>query len=227
MGQASEGEKELVLGNKQLISLFFVVVALCGVFFAMGYLVGLNSAKAPLASGGDSSSAAAGSASGQRQQPEPPRETTVPPDASAAPAADTPSPFGVETKPALDSGGLDRGTADMEPKGGHFDAAPVVNRPALPVVSAMAPAPAAATGSAPLVEAGASYLQVAALQQRTDADNVIRTLREQSLPAMAARNVKDGLFHVLVGPYRQMSQMAEAKAKLRALGFANAFVQRQ
>ena len=32
------GDKELVIGNKQLISLFFVVVALCGVFFAMGYM---------------------------------------------------------------------------------------------------------------------------------------------------------------------------------------------
>ena len=40
----TEGEKELVLGNKQLISLFFVVVALCGVFFAMGYMMGRPSA---------------------------------------------------------------------------------------------------------------------------------------------------------------------------------------
>ena len=40
-----DGEKELVLGNKQLISLFFVVVALCGVFFAMGYMVRGNSIK--------------------------------------------------------------------------------------------------------------------------------------------------------------------------------------
>ena len=42
----TEGEKELVLGNKQLISLFFVVVALCGVFFAMGYMIGRNTSKA-------------------------------------------------------------------------------------------------------------------------------------------------------------------------------------
>ena len=41
----TDGEKELVLGNKQLISLFFVVVALCGVFFALGYMIGRNTSK--------------------------------------------------------------------------------------------------------------------------------------------------------------------------------------
>jgi Flp pilus assembly protein protease CpaA len=46
-----DGEKELVLGNKQLISLFFVVVALCGVFFAMGYMIGRNTSKVALLTG--------------------------------------------------------------------------------------------------------------------------------------------------------------------------------
>jgi len=46
----TDGEKELVLGNKQLISLFFVVVALCGVFFAMGYMIGRNTSKSATAS---------------------------------------------------------------------------------------------------------------------------------------------------------------------------------
>ncbi len=48
----ADGEKELVLGNRQLISLFFVVVALCGVFFAMGYLIGRNSTKGIVAGSG-------------------------------------------------------------------------------------------------------------------------------------------------------------------------------
>ena len=45
----TENEQELVLGNKQLLSAFFVVVALLGVFFTMGYVVGRNSASAPIA----------------------------------------------------------------------------------------------------------------------------------------------------------------------------------
>jgi cell division septation protein DedD len=83
------------------------------------------------------------------------------------------------------------------------------------------PAPAAA------VEPGASYLQVAALQQRVDAENLIRTMHEKELPAIVAPNAKDGLFHVLVGPYHQTVQIAEAKEKLKVLGFANAFVTKQ
>ncbi len=47
MPKNEDGEFELVLGNKQLLSMFFVVVVLLGVFFVMGYIVGRNSA--PLA----------------------------------------------------------------------------------------------------------------------------------------------------------------------------------
>jgi cell division septation protein DedD len=43
MAQNEEGEFELVLGNKQLLSVLFIVVVLLGVFFAMGYVVGRNS----------------------------------------------------------------------------------------------------------------------------------------------------------------------------------------
>jgi cell division septation protein DedD len=207
----TDGEKELVLGNKQLISLFFVVVALCGVFFAMGYLIGRNSTKAALASGGDGISPAE-APSGQRQQPEPPRETAAQPDAGAMPSAEAPAPSGVETKPAQDSAGAPASSGDSGPK----TATPA------PGKTIVVPVPPTAE-----LEAGASYLQVAALQQRADADNVIRTLREQDLPAIAAQNPKDGLFRVLVGPYRQTAQVADAKARLKTLGFANAFVQKQ
>ena len=39
----NEGQFELVLGNRQLLSGFFIVVILFAVFFAMGYIVGRNS----------------------------------------------------------------------------------------------------------------------------------------------------------------------------------------
>ena len=46
----TEGEYELVLGNRQLLSAFFIIVILFGVFFTMGYVVGRNSAPAAAAS---------------------------------------------------------------------------------------------------------------------------------------------------------------------------------
>jgi hypothetical protein len=49
MPRNEEGEFELVLGNRQLLSGFFIVVVLFGVFFTMGYIVGRHSSPPALA----------------------------------------------------------------------------------------------------------------------------------------------------------------------------------
>lgn len=43
MARNDDGEFELILGNRQLVSVFLIVVILLGVFFSMGYIVGRNS----------------------------------------------------------------------------------------------------------------------------------------------------------------------------------------
>src|SRR5689334_16466297 len=42
MPKNEDGEFELILGNRQLMSVFFIVVILLGVCFALGYKVGQN-----------------------------------------------------------------------------------------------------------------------------------------------------------------------------------------
>src|SRR4051794_6620105 len=49
MPRNDDGEFELILGNKQLLSVFFIVIILLGVFFTMGYIVGRNSGPADTA----------------------------------------------------------------------------------------------------------------------------------------------------------------------------------
>ena len=49
-----DGEFELVLGNKQLLSVFFLFVMLLGLFFTMGYIIGRNSAPVEAGSRGRS-----------------------------------------------------------------------------------------------------------------------------------------------------------------------------
>ena len=51
MARSEDGEFELILGNKQLLSVFFIVVVLLGVFFTMGYIVGKNSVSPEMAAG--------------------------------------------------------------------------------------------------------------------------------------------------------------------------------
>src|SRR5450759_785751 len=88
------GEFELVVGNKQLLSGFFIVVLLFAVAFAMGYVVGQNTQRpARLASEGGPASAAANTAADSRPQPASP-VTPVPvsstlPDAATGPQPDS------------------------------------------------------------------------------------------------------------------------------------------
>jgi cell division septation protein DedD len=47
MPKTEEGEYELVLGSRQLLSIFFLVVVLLGVGFTLGYMLGRTSAPSP------------------------------------------------------------------------------------------------------------------------------------------------------------------------------------
>jgi cell division septation protein DedD len=79
--------------------------------------------------------------------------------------------------------------------------------------------------SAPQPGSGGSYLQVGAVS-KVDAENLVRTLKEEKLPALMVESPRKGLYRVLVGPYRQTPDLAEAKSRLKTLGFDNAFVQK-
>src|SRR3954452_16147674 len=85
----ADHETEIVLGNKQLFSLLFVVFVLLGVFFAMGYVMGrstlpVDTANSGQVSGSDGTREPARSAGGDSPS------TAMKPSASTA----------VETAPA-------------------------------------------------------------------------------------------------------------------------------
>lgn len=197
MSQA-DGEKELILGNKQLVSLFFVVVALCGVFFAMGYMVRGNSLKGLVSTTSGSDSNAAPADAVKRQQP----EESTPADPALAPDQSSATIPATETRPAQDT--------------------PAPPSPAsIPATSKPEEKPATVS------DGGSTYvIQVAALA-RADAESTARTLREQHLPATVAASSKEGLFRVIIGPYYLTADVANSKAKLKALGFGDAIVQKQ
>src|SRR5213076_1890996 len=92
MKNSETGEFELVVGNKQLLSGFFIVVLLFAVAFAMGYVVGQNSPRsAKLASDATSASPVTSAADARPQAAAPvpvpaavsgPTGPQAPPDAS-------------------------------------------------------------------------------------------------------------------------------------------------
>lgn len=195
----TDSEQELVLGNKQLLSAFFVVVALLGVFFTMGYIIGRNSAgpvKAASANTSTDSDAASRTPAAARDVPPAPAPATDSAGPAEPPhiATDTPA----ETRPVT-----------PEPK------APVEEekKPARAVKSEAA-SDAAVTQSVP----GHQYLQVMAVK-RPMADSIVKVLKERGFPALLGESSRPELFRVLVGPYPDMPTLAEAKTKLKAAGF--------
>jgi cell division protein FtsN len=195
----TEGEYELVLGNRQLLSAFFIIVILFGVFFTMGYVVGRNSAPASAAS-----------------LPSTTVATSPRPEAASPPLTPQPAPPAqeetkekapVETKPVV--------TAEKPPKKEATQEAPV--RPAPPPVKKAAPA---AHGGVAAVNPGPGnmYLQVAAAAQ-PQAGVVVDTLKQKGFPAMLAQGPNATLFRVMVGPFADAAALGKAKADLESAGF--------
>ena len=225
----NDGERELVLGNKQLLGIFFVATLLCGVFFAMGYVVGGNSAKSAVAAA--SGDAPATPAGGQRDEPGaalPAQQTT----AASQTATDTgANPMGGDSGAQLPSPepALKDNPAAAQPPTSAPVAA-VVPPPPAPI-SKTAPAPLPATNTEVTVyvsvpEKGARYWQVTATP-RPAADGLVQLLRDRHLPAILAESSNPKLYEVLVGPYRSDKPMADAKTKLIEIGGFDGLIQKK
>src|SRR5690348_11062214 len=85
------GEFELVVGDRQLLSAFFIVVLLCAVAFAMGYVVGQNAPKSGKVSAESTAPAQPTTSAESRPQPLPPAPA---PQTNPPAAADPPAPQG-------------------------------------------------------------------------------------------------------------------------------------
>ena len=89
------GEFELILGNRQLLSGFFIVVLLFAVAFAMGYVVGQNSPRSTKVMADSAATQPVSPAETARPSAStaatPPQQAPAPvPEASTAPAAEAP-----------------------------------------------------------------------------------------------------------------------------------------
>ncbi|HEU5022468.1 MAG TPA: hypothetical protein VFT60_11270 [Bryobacteraceae bacterium] len=214
-------DREIVLGNKQLLAIFFVATLLCGVFFAVGYVVGGNSAKATGSVIAESSTP--GQMEGKRDEP-----------TGAAPVSDAMAASSVAGAP--DTAGAASGIepsrmSDNPAAAGSMPpstTAPSTTAQAAPDTSRKSAPDRSASGPMPISvpEKGASYVQVAA-QMRPAAESTAKTLARAGWPTILAESSKADWFEILVGPYRDGVSLADAKRKLIEAGFAGAFVHKQ
>lgn len=204
------GEFELVVGNRQLLSGFFIVVLLFAVAFAMGYVVGENSrsakAQTEVAGGG-----IPGAAPGETRPQPASAAPANPPAATPAQPGDSPQPTPADPTPqptTQPSREVPHATREIPPP----------KREVPPPVRETKTAPAAAAPSAPPAEAPpGSYWQVLATANRDSAENMLQSLKDKGLPASLSPG-PNNLTRVLVGPYRDTASLGRAKTELEAAG---------
>jgi cell division septation protein DedD len=196
MPRTDDGEFELVLGNKQLLSVFFIIAILLGVFFTMGYIMGRNSA--PVAAIAPRDTAASNS----------PRldAPSSMPQANAAAPAPTPAPA-AETPAATASefGGAKSGAAPAKPGAGDT------------------PAAAEPAGKITQPQPGQMFVQVSSMLAQAEAEILVEVLGKKGFRAIIAPGPNEGKYRVLVGPVTDNGDAGRVKADLEQAGFKGAF----
>lgn len=224
MPRNEDGEFELILGNKQLLSVFFIVVTLLAVFFAMGFIMGRSVnpvTEAHKVDNGPSDKpivvdAKPSASNGMTTSPRPVEikppvqvEVTKPePVKPEPPAKKQPEPE--QKKPELKKPEPKKTEAKKETKPEtkpeKADRVPEAKKPV-----------AAASDSKP---GSGTYLQVSAVG-KAESELVSEVLNKKGFRTAVEHVVKDGkdLYRVLVGPVKAGAEQSKTTDELRAAGF--------
>lgn len=187
---------ELILGNKQLLSLFFVVVVLFAVFFSFGYMVGFDR--------------------GQQERVETIAKTEMPPEPEPR-IPDTLLENGPQTAPTgAPSAAPPRVKVSKPPPRPPAGVSSSGRKAAVPQ-TARKPAPRnAPTG---VQVARSIHIQVAAIRVRSDARMMVDKLRSRHYPVTLYDQGGDGWYRVLVGPFPDVASAKKQQERLKGDGF--------
>jgi cell division septation protein DedD len=217
MLQTSDGETEILLGNKQLLGIFFVVVILLGVAFAGGYKVGQSSKKAgnSVAATDQSAGAASTAAETHSVAPEPAPAGSAP--VESEPPAQTPAP----SKPQAAAATKEDSTPLLGSKAAAKSTHPQPDDPEAP-----GPSPVVSGHDSFTPQAGETFLQVAAVG-RDEAEGISDVLRKKGFRAHAVPKPGNAkLYRVIIGPMRDPSDLNNTRNSLRNTGFREIIVQK-
>jgi DedD protein len=195
---SSSQDTEITLGTANLLGLFFGLVMICAVFFALGYSLGRKSDVALVPSAAipahtlANSSKPAGSAS-QPAQPMTFYKAVEQKDANA------------QLTPAAES----TSTAASTDQSNSSASAPP------PATQQSSPDPANPPDPMAPVSAGAYFVQVAAVSKEEDAQSLVDALKQKQYPAFVASNAaNDKLFRVQLGPFADIKEAEAMRTRL-------------
>ena len=203
---ASSQDTEITLGTGKLLVLFFGLVGVCALFFALGYSLGRKSEPA----------LAAASAAVAPQ--------TVPGTTKAS--SGTASGSGTTTAPPMTF------YKSVEQKDANAELTPATDAKtdtpaamaAANSAAASTPAQTASAGTADpatTLPTAAYFVQVAAVSKQEDADSLVEALKNKQYPAFVAAQVPtDKLLRVQLGPFTDIKDAEAMRARLIADGYS-------
>jgi hypothetical protein len=187
----NDRESEFVAGNRQLLSVFFTVVILLGIFFTMGYIVGRNHAPVITA------------AAGERRGVTNPVEVV----SEASPGERTPTAVSASAEKTA-----------AEPIQKAKDQPLKTERVKVEPPKSEAPKVEQAAPESSSARPSGTYLQLAATS-KLEADGIVAALRQNRFESLAVEIPgKAGMYRVLVGPVRD-GNVNKLRAELQDAGF--------
>jgi DedD protein len=185
-----EQDTEVTLGTGRMLALFFGLVLICAVFFAIGFSLGKKSTTV-------------GSANVPAASKEPPAAMVRP---SAAKNTQTPA----EDLSFYKAVGQKAADTGLTPPASQPQSAAPSAEPPKADTGAAPPTPAS----------GSYYVQVAAVSRQEDAEALVQALKKKQYPAFAANNSPaDKFYHVQVGPYADIKEAEAMRAHLVSDGY--------
>lgn len=215
MAARDDGEFELILGNKQLLSVLFIVIVLLGVFFTMGFLAGR-------------STGAATTVAQNKQADKPPLSVDAPnpakdtiPPATEADTAEKPPERPVEQP-------IERQPEPVPQKQVEPPPAPKKETPKKEAAKKEAARPEptrAAQGGYTQAPPAGTYLQAAATR-RAEAESMLGAIAGKTgMRGYVTPSPKSSeLFRVIIGPLGSNESVANARVKLIELGVKSPYV---
>lgn len=201
-------DTELTLSSMSLFLLFFGLVALCILCFALGYSMGHHASVDP-----------------QATQVKPAATSDGVPDAHADNARSKPSadaqPGAAKQTLAQSATVQASRVAPTAPSKQWVAVKPALSDAAAPVQAARPDAYAVAPAMA---ATGSFMVQIAAVSNSEDADVLMSALKRRNYAVVARREPLDGLIHVRVGPFKTNDDAQRLRQKLMNDGY-NAIVQ--
>ncbi|GAC1434702.1 MAG: hypothetical protein NVS1B11_04270 [Terriglobales bacterium] len=185
MSTATSEDTEITLGTGKMLGVFFALVILCAVFFAMGFSFGRTAGR--------------------------PSISDLLPASPTNETNSVPVKTGKGNRSSQQYSGTYKAVgqkdSDAQLTTTEASSADPVSSPAGSIKATVSDTPTGLLGRS-------YYVQVAAVSKQEDAQALLDALKKKEYPALIADASADKLFHVQIGPFADLKDAEGTKAKL-------------